>query len=80
VLVISGGPSPKDRTKDILIHHKVRTFDTQQRIYAEVTCANAVLLDPETAAAEIMRVVSCAPKAHFTSGGRFHPGNCRLSW
>ena len=58
VLVISGGPSPKDRTKDILIHHKVRTFDTQQRIYAEVTCANAVLLDPETAAAEIMRVVS----------------------
>ena len=58
VLVISGGPSPKDRTKDILIHHKVRIFDTQQRIYAEVTCANAVLLDPETAAAEIMRVVS----------------------
>ena len=58
VLVISGGPSPKDRAKDILIHHKVRTFDTQQRIYAEVTCANAVLLDPETAAAEIMRVVS----------------------
>ena len=58
VLVISGGPSPKDRAKDILIHHKVRTFDTQQRIYAEVTCANAVLLDPETAAAEIMRVLS----------------------
>ena len=58
VLVISGGPSPKDRTKDILIHHKVRTFDTQQRIYAEVICANAVLLDPETAAVEIMRVVS----------------------
>ncbi|MGB9153190.1 MAG: thiamine pyrophosphate-binding protein [Alphaproteobacteria bacterium] len=58
VLVISGGPSPTDRKKDVLIHHKVRTFDTQRRIYEEVTCATAVLLDPETAAAEIMRVVT----------------------
>jgi len=58
MLVISGGPSPADRKKDVLMHHKVRTFDTQRRIYEEVTCATAVLLDPETAAAEIMRVVS----------------------
>jgi indolepyruvate decarboxylase len=57
VLVISGGPSPADRKTDALIHHKVRTFDTQRRIYEEVTCATAVLLDPQTAAAEIMRVV-----------------------
>ena len=57
ILVISGGPSPADRKKDALIHHKVRTFDTQRRIYEEVTCATAVLMDPETAAAEIMRVV-----------------------
>src|SRR6202041_1598960 len=58
LLVISGGPSPIDRNKDILMHHKVRTFDTQRRIYEEVTCATAVLLDPETAAGEIMRVVT----------------------
>ena len=57
LLVISGGPSPKDRTKDVLMHHKVRTFDTQRRIFEEVTCATAVLLDSETAAQEIMRVV-----------------------
>lgn len=57
LLVISGGPSPADRNKDVLMHHKVRTFDTQRRIYEEVTCATAVLLTPETAAAEIMRVV-----------------------
>ncbi|MCC7260678.1 MAG: alpha-keto acid decarboxylase family protein [Alphaproteobacteria bacterium] len=59
VLVISGGPSPKDReqNEDALIHHKVRTFDTQRHIYEEVTCANAVLLDPATAADEIVRVV-----------------------
>lgn len=57
MLVISGGPSPVDRGKDVLMHHKVRTFDTQRRIFEEVTCATAVLLDPETAAAEIMRVI-----------------------
>ncbi len=58
VVVVSGGPSPNDRKNDPLMHHKVRTFDTQQRIYDEVTCASAVLLDPETAADEIIRVVS----------------------
>ncbi len=57
VIVISGGPSPKDRHKDPMVHHKVRTFDTQRRIYEEVTCANTILLDPETAAQEIVRVV-----------------------
>ncbi len=57
LLVISGGPSPQDRKTDPLLHHKVRTFDTQRRIYEEVTCANTVLLDAQTAAAEIMRVV-----------------------
>jgi len=57
VIVISGGPSPGDRKHDPLLHHKVKTFDTQRRIYDEVTCASAVLLDPETAAEEIIRVV-----------------------
>src|SRR5271155_3391703 len=47
VLVISGGPSPGDRKHDPLMHHKVRTFDTQRRIYDEVTCASTVLLDPQ---------------------------------
>lgn len=57
LIVISGGPSPQDRKTDPLLHHKVRTFDTQRRIFEEVTCANTVLLDAQTAAAEIMRVV-----------------------
>ena len=57
VLFISGGPSPNERKLDPLLHHKVKTFDTQKRIFDEVTCASAVLLDPENAAEEIMRVV-----------------------
>ncbi|MDX1974160.1 MAG: thiamine pyrophosphate-binding protein [Rickettsiales bacterium] len=58
VLVISGGPSPSERRRDPLLHHKVRTFDSQQRIYDEVTCASTVLMDPDTAAEEIIRVVT----------------------
>ena len=57
LLVISGGPSPEDRKADGLLHHKVRTFDTQRRIYEEVTVATAVLTDPEIAPQEIIRVV-----------------------
>ncbi len=62
IIVISGGPSPSERRNDSLIHHKVKTFDSQRRIYEEVTCANAVLDDPETAALEIMRVVEAVQR------------------
>lgn len=58
VIVVSGGPSPNDRRNDPLIHHKVRTFDTQRRIFEEVTCANTILTDPDTAANEVVRVVN----------------------
>lgn len=57
LLVISGGPGMSDRKSDPLLHHKVRTFDTQRRIFEEVTCANTVLIDAESAADEIIRVV-----------------------
>jgi indolepyruvate decarboxylase len=67
LLVISGGPSPSDRTADPLLHHKVRTFDTQRRIYEEVTCANTVLLDVEHAAEEILRVID-AVESHCRPG------------
>lgn len=57
LIVISGGPATGDRKADPLLHHKVRTFDTQRRIFEEVTCANTILMDAETAADEIIRVV-----------------------
>ena len=60
VVVISGGPSTEDRKEDQLIHHKVKTFDTQRHIYEEITCATALLDDIETAADEIIRVVEMA--------------------
>jgi TPP-dependent 2-oxoacid decarboxylase len=57
VVVISGAPGRKDREKDPLLHHKVKTFETQRRIYDEVTVASTVLLDEERAASEIVRCV-----------------------
>lgn len=57
VVVVSGAPGRKDREKDPLLHHKVKTFDTQRRVYDEVTVATTVLLDEERAASEIVRCV-----------------------
>src|SRR3954468_6321115 len=57
VVVVSGGPGVADREKDPLLHHKVRTFETQRRVYDEVTVASTVLLDEQTAAGEIVRCV-----------------------
>jgi indolepyruvate decarboxylase len=57
VVVVSGAPGREDRKKDPLLHHKVRTFETQRRVYDEVTVASTVLLDEERAAAEIVRCV-----------------------
>ncbi|MGZ4983890.1 MAG: alpha-keto acid decarboxylase family protein, partial [Chthoniobacterales bacterium] len=57
VVVISGAPGRKEREKDPLVHHKVKTFETQRRVYDEVTVATAVLLDEQRAASEIVRCV-----------------------
>ncbi|MDF0642503.1 MAG: thiamine pyrophosphate-binding protein [Nitrospira sp.] len=58
VLVISGAPDLAGRDPDLLIHHKVKTFETQRRVYEEMTSASAALEDPKTAAREIQRVIA----------------------
>ena len=57
VVVVSGAPGRKDREKDPLLHHKVKTFETQRQVYDEVTVASTVLLDEQRAASEIVRCV-----------------------
>src|SRR6478735_3412587 len=57
VVVVSGAPGRKDREKDPLLHHKVKTFETQRRVYDEVTVASTILLDETKAADEIVRCV-----------------------
>ncbi len=60
VVVISGAPGVKEREKNPLLHHKVREFDTQKKVFDQLTIAATVLNDPQTAYQEIDRVLHAA--------------------
>src|SRR3954447_13867540 len=60
VVVISGAPGIGERAKNPLLHHKVRDFETQRRVFEEVTVAHAVLDTPDTALGETDRVLRAA--------------------
>ncbi len=60
VVVISGAPGMKEREKNPLLHHKVKEFDTQRKVFEQLTVASAVLSDPQTAFQEIDRVLHAA--------------------
>ncbi len=58
LLVVSGAPGLRERAGDVLLHHKIKNFDSQLAIFEELTCAQAVLDNPATAADEIDRVLT----------------------
>ncbi len=60
VVVISGAPGMKEREKNPLLHHKVREFDTQKKVFEQLTIASTVLSDAQTAFQEIDRVLRAA--------------------
>ena len=60
LVVISGAPGAREGKLGLSLHHQVKTLDSQLRIYRELTCAQAVLDDPETAHDEIARVLDAA--------------------
>ncbi len=60
VVIISGAPGMKEREKNPLLHHKVREFDTQKKVFEQLTIASTVLSDPQTAFQEIDRVLHAA--------------------
>lgn len=57
ILVVSGAPEIHNRRMDVLVHHTVRTLDSQLTVYREITCAAAALNDPRMALEEIDRIV-----------------------
>lgn len=57
VLVLSGAPNLAGRSPELLIHHKVKTFDSQRRMYDHVTVAAVSLEGPARASADIDRVI-----------------------
>ncbi len=60
LVVISGAPGIKERIKNPLLHHKVRDFDTQQKIFEHMTVDSVLIDNPRTAAKQIDRVLSSA--------------------
>ena len=60
VVVISGAPGTSERVKNPLLHHRVRDFDTQLKVFEQPTVAATVLNDAQTAYREIDRVLTAA--------------------
>ncbi len=60
LVIISGAPGVRERLQDPLLHHKVRNFDTQLRVFNEVTVSSVVLDDPLSAATEIEKAFAMA--------------------
>lgn len=60
VIVISGAPGITEREKFPLYHHRVRDFDSQNKMFEQITVASTILDNPETATKEIDRVFSAA--------------------
>ena len=62
LVVLSGGPGRAERRRGVHVHHQVKTFESQLRVYAEVTEYAAILDDPETAATDITRAIDVAAR------------------
>jgi indolepyruvate decarboxylase len=60
LLVISGSPGRLERDAGLLVHHEVKSFESQLTIYQEVTEWAAVADNRETAAGAIHRAIDVA--------------------
>jgi indolepyruvate decarboxylase len=62
LLIICGSPGLRERALHPLLHHRVGEFDSQMQIFRQLTVASAALHDPETAGAEIDRLLHAAQR------------------
>ena len=76
VVVISGAPGHEEREKNPLLHHKVREFDTQKKVFEQLTVASTVLersADRLSGNRPRARMPRCATSGRSIS-------NCRATW
>ena len=64
VLVLTGGPGEDERARGILLHHQVKSFESQLRVFREVTQYQAVLNDPARAADQVRHAIDVARLYH----------------
>jgi indolepyruvate decarboxylase len=57
LIVISGAPGLNERNEGFLLHHMVRHFNSQKKMFDEITCYSTVLDNPATAGYEIDRAL-----------------------
>jgi indolepyruvate decarboxylase len=62
LVVISGGPGKLEKDRGILIHHQVKSYESQWKVYNEVVEYGTILDDPTTAAAQIRKAINIALK------------------
>jgi indolepyruvate decarboxylase len=53
LVVISGAPGTNERDEPFLLHHMVRHFNSQKKMFDEITCYSVVLDDPAKAGYQI---------------------------
>ena len=62
VVVVSGAPGISEQSDRAMLHHLVKSFDTQMRVMAEVTAMTVRLEDPSTAARDIAEAIATAQR------------------
>ena len=60
LVVVSGAPAAHEAASGYLLHHQVKTLDSQWRVFEEITVAQARLDDAEAAPRRIARVLDAA--------------------
>jgi indolepyruvate decarboxylase len=60
LVVLSGAPAAREAASGLLLHHQVKTLDSQWRLFREITADQARLDDAREAPAQIARVLDCA--------------------
>ncbi len=58
LVVLSGGPGKRESHSGLLLHHQVKTLDSQHLIFKEITCDQVRLDDADRAPADIARVLA----------------------
>src|SRR5579862_8396915 len=57
LVVLSGGPGRIEKGAAMQVHHQVKSFESQLKIYQEVTEYAAILDDPRTAASHVRKAL-----------------------
>ena len=63
LVVLTGGPGRIEKGAAMHVHHEVKSFESQLKIYQEVTEYAAILGDPRTAASHIRKALEVATRA-----------------